>query len=137
MDLLGGGSKSMQAGRLFAVLWLLCASFAMQIIAVGQGISARLSAEAQTGDVSAPDTGSSNHPAARQISRAVPLSDLRFTGERRDVKSASGGDLSPALPIALAFEFSDENRGPVSVLRANPAFRLAEQGQRIRAPPLA
>ncbi|MCZ4090381.1 hypothetical protein [Sinorhizobium psoraleae] len=137
MDLLGGGSKSMQAGRLLAAVWLLCASFAMQIVAVGQGVSARASAGTQAGDASTRDSGSADHSIARQISRAVPHPDLRFTGERKDAKSTSGQDLSPALLVAQDrfFDLGSRKRGAISRL-AHVHGPIA-QGQRIRAPPTA
>ncbi|RVM25783.1 hypothetical protein CN132_17700, partial [Sinorhizobium meliloti] len=72
MDLMGGGSRSMHASRLLAVLWLFCASLSMQVIAVGQGAAGR-AAGAPAGNVAQPDTGSSDRPVARQICRAVAL----------------------------------------------------------------
>ncbi len=96
MDLMGGGSRSMHASRLLAVLWLFCASLSMQVIAVGQGAAGR-AAGAPAGNVAQPDTGSSDRPVARQICRAVALPDLRFSGERADGKSMPGGDPAPCI----------------------------------------
>ncbi|MCA1443613.1 hypothetical protein I6F07_26070 [Ensifer sp. IC4062] len=137
MDLLGGGSKSMQASRLVAVLWLFCASFAMQVIAVGQSVTSRVAAGVPTGNVAAPDTGSSDRPALRQGSRAVTLPDLRFVGERADGKSTTGGDLPPVLPFDLAsLPVLDNARSP-SFPRAQVTAAAPFSSERIRAPPRA
>ncbi|MQX15082.1 hypothetical protein GHK62_10005 [Sinorhizobium terangae] len=126
----------MQASRLFAVLWLFCASFAMQVIAVGQSVSSR-AAGASTGNVAGPDTGSSDRPTVRQGSRAVTLPDLRFVGERADGKSTAGGDLPPVLPLALASLPALESARPSSSARADVTAGVALFGERIRAPPQA
>lgn len=137
MDPVCGGNRGRFAGRLFAVLWLFCASLAMQLIVVGQGFSSRLSAEQQAGNFSSPDTVPSDHPAARQISRATPVSDLRFTAERKDGKSATG-DGTPLILLAsallLPFEPSGEN---LHFGRAPFADGLSNRGPQIRAPPRA
>ncbi|WEX77933.1 hypothetical protein PYH37_002773 [Sinorhizobium numidicum] len=137
MDLLGGGSKSMQAGRLFAVLWLFCASFAMQFIAVGQSVSSRVGAGAQTGNVTEPDTGSSDRPVARQVSRAVALPDFRFVSERADGKSMAGGDPSPVPVVELLTLLTYEDARPSSRPRAEAANQAPLRSERIRGPPLA
>ncbi|WP_331373220.1 hypothetical protein [Sinorhizobium chiapasense] len=136
MDLLGGGSKSMQASRLLAVLWLFCASFAMQVIAVGQSVSSR-AAGAPTGNVAVPDTGSSDRPTVRQGSRAVTLPDLRFVGERADGKSTTGGDLPPVLPFDFASLPALNNARPPSVPKADVVAGAPFFSERIRAPPQA
>lgn len=132
-----GGNRGRFAGRLFAVLWLFCASMAMQLIVVGQGFSSRLSAEQQAGNFSSPDTVPSDHPAARQISRATPVSDLRFTAERKDAKSSTGDGASPMLfASALLLPFEP----PTEILafgRAPFADGLPNRGPQIRAPPRA
>ncbi|THK34440.1 hypothetical protein EHS39_30215 [Ensifer sp. MPMI2T] len=135
MDFLGG-SKSMQASRLFALLWLFCASFAMQVIAVGQSVSSR-AAGASTGNVAVPDTGSSDRPIVRQGSRAVSLPDLRFVGERADGKSTTGGDLPPVLLFDLANLPALENARPSSFPRAAVVAGAPFSSERIRAPPQA
>ncbi|WP_026622035.1 hypothetical protein M728_000207 [Ensifer sp. WSM1721] len=133
MDPLGGGSKSMQAGRLLAVLWLFCASLAMQVIVVGQSVSGR--AATGGGGVAAPDSGSSDRPAVRQISRAAALPDLRFTGERSDGKSTTGGDPVSVLPLErIAFPAHADAR-PVPLPRAEIASGALLRSERIRAPP--
>ncbi|WEX88186.1 hypothetical protein PZN02_000650 [Sinorhizobium garamanticum] len=136
MNLLGG-SKSMQASRLFAVLWLFCASFAMQVIAVGQSASSRVAAGVPTGNVALPDTGSSDRPVVRQGSRAVTLPDLRLVGERADGKSTTGGDLPPVLLFNLANLPTLENARPPSFPRADVAAGAPFFSERIRAPPRA
>ncbi|WP_041414879.1 hypothetical protein [Sinorhizobium fredii] len=133
MDLLGGGSRNMQAGRLVAVLWLFCASFAMQVIAVGQSVSGR--AGAQSGNVSAPDSGSPDRPAARQISRAVALPELRISGERPDGKSTLGGDPSAVLTVEAATLPIYEDVRPHSFLRAEAPTGSRHESERIRGPP--
>jgi hypothetical protein len=137
MDLLGGGSKNMQASRLFAVLWLFCASFAMQAIAVGQSVSARVGAGAQSGDVAAPDTGSPDRPVARQISRAVALPDFRIVSERMDGKSTLGSDPSAVLPVERVTLPAHEGARPSLFPRAEVAIAAPVQSERIRAPPRA
>ena len=136
MDLLGGGSKSMQASRLLAVLWLFCASLTMQVIAVGQGASAR-AAGAPAGDVSSPDTGPSDRPVARQISRAVPLPDFRFSSDRADGKSTAGGDPAAALPVEFLPLPAHEKVRPPSLARAEIVVGTPPRSERIRAPPEA
>jgi hypothetical protein len=137
MDRLGGGSRNMQAGRLLAVLWLFCASFAMQVIAVGQSVSGRAAAGAQTGDVSAPDTGSPDRPAARQVSRAVALPELRIVGERTDGKSTLGSDPSAVLVVKAATLPIYEDIRPLSFPRAEAAIGSGHESERIRGPPAA
>lgn len=135
MDPVCGGNRGKFAGRLIAVLWLFCASMAMQLIVVGQGFSSRLSAEQQTGNFSAPDTVPSDHPAARQISRATPVSDLRFTAERKDAKSATGDGAGPMLfasVLALPFEPTGD---VLAFGRVAFADGLPNRGLQIRAPP--
>ncbi|KQY71309.1 hypothetical protein ASD52_06380 [Ensifer sp. Root142] len=137
MDPVCGGNRGKFAGRLIAVLWLFCASLAMQLIVVGQGFSSRLSAEQQAGNFSAPGTVPSDHPAARQISRATPVSDLRFTAERKDGKSATGDGAVPMLLASvqfLAFEPSGED---LAFGRTPFADGLSNRGPQIRAPPRA
>jgi len=135
MDRLGGGSKNMQAGRLLAVLWLFCASFAMQVISVGQSIPSRSSSGAQAGNVT--DTGSTGRPAARQISRATPLSDLRFTAERKDAKSATDDGLPALLPVSAELEFPQSSDGRFLHRVAEQIGGASSHGPHIRAPPRA
>ncbi|MCY1295175.1 hypothetical protein D9M68_321160 [compost metagenome] len=135
MDRLGGGSKNMQAGRLLAVLWLFCASFAMQVISVGQSIPSRSSSGAQAGNVT--DTGSTGRPAARQISRATPLSDLRFTAERKDAKSATDDGLPALLPVSAELEFPQSSDGRFLRRVAEQIGGASSHGPHIRAPPRA
>ncbi|OCP24636.1 MULTISPECIES: hypothetical protein [unclassified Ensifer] len=137
MDPVCGGNRGRFAGRLFAVLWLFCASLAMQLIVVGQGFSSRLSAEQQAGNFSSPDTAPSDHPAARQISRATPVSDLRFTAERKDGKSVTGDGSTPVLlasGLALPFEPSGQD---LAFGHVRFASGLSNRGLQIRAPPRA
>ncbi|WDZ77122.1 hypothetical protein PWG15_01010 [Ensifer adhaerens] len=133
MDRLGGGSKNMQAGRLLAVLWLFCASFAMQVISVGQNIPSRSSTGAQAGN--ATDTGSTDRPAARQASRATPPSDLRFTAERKDAKSATDDGFPALLPVSVQLVFPAT---PADRFLRRVAFAIGGapgHGPHIRAPP--
>ena len=137
MDRLGGGSRNMQAGRLLAVLWLFCASFAMQVIAVGQSASSRVAAGAQSGNVSAPDSGTTDRPAARQVSRAVALPVFRIVGERPDGKPMLGGD--PSAFLAVVFAALPAHEGVVAPLlrQARAATGAPLERERIRGPPLA
>lgn len=135
MDRLGGGSKNMQAGRLLAVLWLFCASFAMQVISVGQSMPSRSSSGAQAGNVT--DTGAGDRPAARQISRATPLSDLRFTAERKDAKSATDDGLPALLPVLAELEFPRQLQGGLLGRAGQHIGGAPDRGPQIRAPPRA
>ena len=135
MDRTGGGSKNMQAGRLLAVLWLFCASFAMQVISVGQSIPFRSSSGAQAGNVT--DTGSTDRPAARQISRATPLSDLRFTADRKDAKSAADDGLPALLPVSAELAFPELSGGRFLRRIALSVGSAPSHGLHIRAPPRA
>ncbi|MCG5476463.1 MAG: hypothetical protein KK476_16405 [Sinorhizobium fredii] len=133
MDLLGGGSRNMQAGRLLAVLWLFCASFAMQVITVGQSVSSRVGG--QGGNVSAPDSGSPERPTARQVSRAVALPELRIVGERPDGKPALGGDPAAVLAAEAATLPIYEDIRPLIFPRAEAAIGSRHESERIRGPP--
>ncbi len=137
MDPVCGGNRGKFAGRLIAVLWLFCASLAMQLIVVGQGFSSRLSAEQQAGNLASTDTVPSDHPAARQISRATPVSDLRFTAERKDAKSATGDGASPILFASVEFLPFEPTGEILAFGHASFADGLSKRGQQIRAPPSA
>lgn len=137
MDPVYGGNRVKFAGRLIAVLWLFCASLAMQLIVVGQGFSSRLSAEQQAGNLASTDTVPSDHPAARQISRATPVSDMRFTAERKDAKSATGDGASPMLFASVEF-LPFEPAGEILAFGRVPfGDGLPKRGPQIRAPPRA
>ncbi|APG83350.1 hypothetical protein SAMCFNEI73_Ch0560 [Sinorhizobium americanum] len=125
----------MQAGRLLAVLWLFCASFAMQVIAVGQGVSGRLGA--QSGSVSAPDSGAPDRPAARQVSRAVALPELRIVGERPDGKLTLGGDPAAVLAAEAAILPTYEDIRLLVFPRREGAAGARHASERIRGPPAA
>lgn len=137
MDPVCGGNRGRFAGRLFAVLWLFCASMAMQLIVVGQGFSSRLSAEQQAGNFSSPDTAPSDHPAARQITRATPVSDLRFTAERKDAKSATGDGAAPMLFAQVEFQAFEPTGEILAFGRVPFSDGLPKRGPQIRAPPRA
>lgn len=137
MDRLGGGSKSMQASRLLAVLWLFCASFAMQAIAIGQSVSGRVGAGAQAGAVASPDTGSSDRPAARQVSRAAALPDFRFIGARAEGKSMAGGDPDPALPLVSSVLPAIDHGRRASASQTETVVDALLRSERIRGPPRA
>ncbi|MGH6808577.1 MAG: hypothetical protein ACREEJ_17325 [Ensifer adhaerens] len=137
MDPTCGGNRGKFAGRLFAVLWLFCASLAMQLIVVGQGFSSRLSAEQQAGNFSSTDTAPSDHPAARQISRATPVSDLRFTAERKDAKSTTGDGASPILLVSILARPFEPSREDLASGHTPFAVGLPNRGPQIRAPPRA
>ncbi len=137
MDPVCGGNRGKFAGRLVAVLWLFCASLAMQLIVVGQGFSSRLSAEQQAGNLSSTDTAPSDHPAARQISRATPVSDLRFTTERKDAKSATGDGASPMLLASVALLPFEPPSDDLAFGRGAFTDGLSSRGPQIRAPPSA
>jgi hypothetical protein len=134
MDLMGGGSRSMHASRLLAVLWLFCASLSMQVIAVGHSAASR-AAGAPAGNVAQPDTGSSDRPIARQICRAVALPDLRFNGERADGKSMVGGDPAPFIQLQRVALAAPEASPSPTLPRAVIAGGAPCQNECIRAPP--
>ncbi|OCP05052.1 MULTISPECIES: hypothetical protein [unclassified Ensifer] len=135
MDRMGGGSRNIQASRLLAVLWLFCASMAMQVISVGQSIPSRSSSGAQAGNVT--DTGSSDRPVARQITRATPLSDLRFTAERKDAKSSTDDGLPALLPASVELQLPQSSDDRFLRRLAEHIGGAANHGPHIRAPPSA
>ena len=90
-----------QAGKLFAVLWILAAALAMQFVASAQGLSSRFLTEASAGNVAVPEGGTSDTTLARHVVRAFPVADLRFLADRTDGKSSPGGPGPFVLPAPV------------------------------------
>jgi hypothetical protein len=126
-----------QAGKLFAVLWILTAAIAMQFVASAQGFSSRFSTQESAGNFSSPDGDTSDTAVSRHVVRAFPVADLRFTSDRNDGKGSPGGPgpfLLPApvfvatvfygsMPLA-AFSEAIVTGAPGDIVRARgpPAF---------------
>ena len=90
-----------QAGKLFAVLWILAAALAMQFVASAQGLSSRFLMEASAGNVGVPESGTSDTTLSRHAVRAFPVADLRFLADRTDGKSSPGGPGPFVLPAPV------------------------------------
>ncbi|URK88609.1 hypothetical protein LP421_16400 [Rhizobium sp. RCAM05350] len=101
MGMNGNRIDRSQAGKFFAVLWILAAALAMQFVASAQGFSSRFSTQESTGNFSTPESGTSDTAVSRHIVRAFPVADLRFTSDRTDGKASPGGPGSFLLPAPV------------------------------------
>lgn len=90
MDRNGNSIAQGRTGRLMAVLWIITAAFAMQLVASAQVISSRFSTQQGAGNFSASENGTTDTTLSRHAIRALPA-DLRFIAERGDGKFAPGG----------------------------------------------
>ncbi|OJF98461.1 hypothetical protein [Pararhizobium antarcticum] len=135
MDLNGNSLKNGQAGRHFAVLWILFAALAMQFVLSAQAFSAWSSATRNAGSFSVPEGAPSDQTLSRQAMRSAPVADLRFAADRPDGKPFPGGTGPFVLPVAAY---------TLPVLHAHPVvtpFGLSVQANavghhtRVRAPP--
>ncbi len=136
MDMNGNSTKQGQAGRYFAVLWILFAALAMQFVLSAQGFSARASAVEKAGNFSVPESGSSDQALSRSALRATQVADLRFTSDRPDGKSMPGGP-GPFLLPGTAF-FSPASGRCLSQPSCSPSAHADATGHhfRVRAPPV-
>lgn len=107
MGMNGNSIDRNQAGKLFAVLWILAAALAMQFVASAQVFSSRFSTQQGAGNFSIPESGTSDTAVSRHVVRAFPVADLRFTADRADGKASPGGPGPLLLPapvfVATAF----------------------------------
>lgn len=101
MGMNGNSIDRSQAGKLFAVLWILAAAIAMQFVASAQGFSSRFATQQGAGNVTVPESGTSDTTLARHAVRAFPVADLRFFADRTDGKSSPGGPGPFVLPAPV------------------------------------
>jgi hypothetical protein len=128
MSLMGMNGNSIdrsQAGKLFAVLWILAAALAMQFVASAQVFSSRFSAESGTSDTT----------LSRHVVRAFPVSDLRFMADRTDGKASPGGPGPLVLPTPVYV--SAVAYGSMPTMAFSRATIPGTQGNatRVRGPP--
>lgn len=107
MGMNGNRIDRSQAGKLFAVLWILAAAIAMQFVASAHGFSSRFLTQENAGNFSIPESGATDTAVSRHVVRAFPVADLRFTADRVDGKASPGGPGPFLLPapffVAAAF----------------------------------
>lgn len=134
MGMNGNRIDRSQAGKLFAVLWILAAALAMQFVASAQVFSSRFSAQS-AGNFSVPESGTSDTTLSRHAVRAFPVADLRFMADRSDGKASPGGPGPFILPTPIVV--SAAAYGRMSVIAFSPAVRTGAQGNatRVRGPP--
>ncbi|WP_083637658.1 hypothetical protein [Pararhizobium arenae] len=136
-DFEGEISERRQKGRLFALLWILFAAFAMQFVASAQILSSRLVAQQNAGNFSSSDTGSSETLLSRHIARSLPAADLRFTADRGDFKGTPGGPDPFLLPTSVDLAVpAYGGMADVSVFKA-AGLGIAGRSMQARGPPLA
>jgi hypothetical protein len=138
MSLMGMNGNSIdrsQAGKLFAVLWILAAALAMQFVASAQVFSSRFSAQQSAGNFSIPESGTSDTTLSRHVVRAFPVSDLRFMADRTDGKASPGGPGLLVLPTP--FYVSAAAYGSMPTMAFSHVTVPGTQGNatRVRGPP--
>lgn len=130
-------SERRQKGRLFALLWILFAAFAMQFVASAQILSSRLVAQQNSGNFSAPDNGSPETLLSRHITRSLPAADLRFTADRGDFKGTSGGPDPFLLPTPVSLAAVIHGRIADICVFETAGCDNAGRSTQARGPPLA
>lgn len=135
MDMNGNRIGRSQAGKLFAVLWILAAALAMQFVVSAQVFSSRFSAQQSAGNFSIPESGTSDTALSRHIVRAFPVADLRFTADRADGKAAPGGPGPFVLPTPVFV--AAVSYGGMPVVAFSQAVVTGARGDivRVRGPP--
>ncbi|WP_349437182.1 hypothetical protein [Pararhizobium sp. A13] len=135
MGMNGNRIDRSQAGKLFAVLWILAAALAMQFVASAQIFSSRFSAQQSTGNFSIPESGTSDTTLSRHVVRAFPVADLRFMADRTDGKASPGGPGPFALPAPVFVAAAAY--GSMPAVAFSHAAITATQGNatRVRGPP--
>lgn len=135
MGMNGNSIDRSQAGKLFAVLWILAAAIAMQFVASAQGFSSRFATQQGAGNFSIPESGTSDTALSRHIVRAFPVADLRFTADRADGKASPGGPGPLLLPAPVLV--STVRYGSMSLAAFSEAVLIAAPGGivRVRGPP--
>lgn len=131
----GNSVTQKRIGKLVAVVWLLAAAFAMQLVSSAQGLSLRGSGQQSAGDVSVPNRAAPDPVLSARALRAVPATDLRFTADRSDAKPLPVGTDTPVLP----WRFASGVRicAFLSACRSAAAVRVDAVSHhiRVRAPP--
>lgn len=136
-DTNGNSFGQKRIGKLLAVVWLLTAAFAMQVVSSAQGLSLRTSAELNAGNVAPPERGAMDPAVSAHAIRATPAADLRFTADRSDVKPLPGGPDVPLMPVRFL-----QHAHAFAVAAAHTSTALVRAGavshhSRVRAPPSA
>jgi len=136
MGMNGNSIDRSQAGRLFAVLWILVAALAMQFVASAQGFSSRFSTQQSAGNFAVPESGTSDTTLSRHVMRAFPVADLRFTTDRADGKASPGGPGPFVLPAAVLMAAVSYGGMPVAAF--SQALVPGGRGDvvRVRGPPV-
>lgn len=124
-----------QAGKFFAVLWILAAAVAMQFVASAQGFSSRFSTQQSAGNVSIPESGTSDTAVSRQVVRAFPVADLRFTVDRTDGKASPGGPGPFLLPTPVFVAATFYGSLPLSAFSGAVVTGAPGDIARARGPP--
>ena len=124
-----------QAGKLFAVLWILTAALAMQFVASAQGLSSRFSTQQNAGNIAGSDSGTSDTTLSRQVVRAFPTADLRFTTERSDGKASPGGPGPLVLPTPFFVASVSYGSMTFSVFLEGMSDASRRDHVRVRGPP--
>jgi hypothetical protein len=135
MGMNGNRIDCSQAGKLFAVLWILAAALAMQFVASAQVFSSRFSAQQSAGNFSIPEGGASDTTLSRHVVRAFPIADLRFMADRIDGKASPGGPGPFVLPTPIFVAAAAY--GSMSFIGFSHAAITGTQGDttRVRGPP--
>lgn len=124
-----------QAGKFFAVLWILAAAVAMQFVASAQGFSSRFSTQQSAGNVSIPESGTSDTAVSRQVVRAFPVADLRFTADRTDGNASPGGPAPFLLPAPVCVAATFYGSLPLSAFSGAVVTGAPGDIARARGPP--
>lgn len=135
MGMIGNRIDRSQAGRFFAVLWILAAALAMQFVASAHGFSSRFSAQQSAGNFAAPESGTSDTTLSRQAVRAFPVADLRFTTDRSDGKASPGGSGPFVLPAPVFVAAVSYGGMPVVAFSQAVVTGLRGDIVRVRGPP--
>jgi len=124
-----------QAGKLFAVLWILAAALAMQFVASAQIFSSRFSAQQSAGNFSIPESGTSDTTLSRQVVRAFPVADLRFMADRSDGKASPGGPGPFVLPTPAFVSAAAYGSMPIIAFTGAAIPGTLGLATRVRGPP--
>lgn len=136
-DFEGEISERRQKGRLFALLWILFAAFAMQFVASAQILSSRLVAQQNSGNFSVPDNSSPETLLSRHLTRSLPAADLRFTADRGDFKGTPGGPDPFLLPTSVSLAIPAYGSIAEIGVFETAGRELASRSTQARGPPLA
>lgn len=136
MGMNGNRIDRSQAGKLFAVLWILAAALAMQFVASAQIFSSRFSAQQSAGNFSVPESGTSDTTLSRHVVRAFPVADLRFMADRSDGKVPPGGPGPFMLPAPIVVSAVAYGRMPVITFAHAAITGTQGNATRVRGPPV-